>query len=313
MTKPRIFITGGSGYIGSAVTELAISRGYEVYGLSRTETSDAKLTKSGAIPVRGDLQAHDVLREQSAKADIVFHLADSLTDDFTRDYEEVLRIDAGAVDAMGAGLEGSGKAFVITSGSLVVAATGSETDETSALWEKPLNARIKSEQHALELCEKGVKVSAIRLAPFVYGRGGSGIRLFMTMFAHAGEGGYVDSGETLTSTVHVDDAAALYLLAAEKAKAADIFNGVSGTVKFRALTEAIGKMLDIPVRSVPHEDAEGKWGKFFARFLSTENWTSGAKAKKELGWVPKEIGVLGEVRTGSYLAVAESLKKSTAE
>lgn len=134
MAKQRIFMTGGSGYIGSAVTELAISCGYEVYSLSRTEASDAKLTALGATPVRGDLNSLDVLRQQSAAADIVFHLADSLTDDWGQDYAKVVATDAAAVDAMGAGLEGTHKPFVVTSGSLVVAATGAETDEDSPLW-----------------------------------------------------------------------------------------------------------------------------------------------------------------------------------
>ena len=322
MVGKRIFMTGAGGYIGSTIAEKAIPRGYEIYGLSRKESTDEKLKKIGVTPVRGDLLSAEILREQSAKADIVIHLADSLGDFFGQDYSNVVRTDGAAVDAMAAGILESDKGdssnkkfnkpFLTTSGSLVVAATGSETDENSALWEVPINGRIKSEQHALELSDKGIRVSAIRLAPFVYGRGGSGVKLFMFMYAGMGEVKYIgfdDNKETVTSTVHVDDAAELYLLAIEKAKPGDVFNGVSSTVSLRALSEAMGKALDIPVKSISYEDAKALWGEFFARFLSTENWASGAKAVRELGWHPRGASILDEVNTGSYVAVAQELKQ----
>ncbi|KAI9929529.1 hypothetical protein ASPWEDRAFT_111168 [Aspergillus wentii DTO 134E9] len=308
---PRIFMTGASGFIGSTIAELAITRGYQIYGLSRTEATDAKLTQLGVVPVRGDLHSLDVLRDQSAQADIVMHLADALAGNFGMDYEEVLRIDFAAVDAIGEGLQGSNKPLVVTSGSLVVAPdpTGAETDETSPLNENPLNGRIRAERHALELAGKGVKVSVIRLAPFVYGRGGSGIRLFMGMFKNAGQAFYVDDGAVKTSAVHVDDAAQLYLLAAEQAKAGDVFNGVSSTtVTIRELSEAMGEILDLPVVSLPYDKTVGQMGEFLARFLSSENRGSGGKAERELGWKPAGMGILEDIKSGSYVAVAEGLK-----
>ncbi|OJD32108.1 3-beta hydroxysteroid dehydrogenase [Diplodia corticola] len=304
MANQRIFITGGSGFVGSAAIELAISRGYQVHALSRSESSDAKLTKLGAVPVRGDLRAFDVLRQQSAQADIVLHYADSFFDNVAQDYAGVVRTDKAAVDAMSAGLEGSNKPFVITSGSLVVASTGAETSEDSPLWEKPLNDRILSERHALEQCSKGIKVSAVRLAPFVHGRGASGVKRVMTMFSNAGKAMYVGSGDVVTSAVHVDDAADLYLLAAEKAEAGEAFNAVAENVTMRDLAEAIGDVLQLPVNSVFYDDAAAQWGEFFARFLSTENWASGKKAADKLGWGPKGRRILDDVKTGSYVAVA---------
>ncbi|PYH92703.1 putative NAD dependent epimerase/dehydratase [Aspergillus ellipticus CBS 707.79] len=309
MAKQRIFLTGGSGYIGSTIVEQAISQGYEVYSISRSEAGDAKLIGLGAVPVRGDLMSLDVLREQSAQADIVMHLADPLTDNFQMPYDERIRIDDAAVEAIGAGLEGSNKPLVVTSGSLVVAATGAETDETSPLSEKPLNNRIVSEQNNLKLCEKGIKVSAIRLAPFVYGRGGSGIRLFMSMYANSKAVTCVDPGDIFTSAVHVEDAASLYLLAAQKARAGDIFNGVSSNnVTFGQLSEAMGEILGLPVRMISFDTAVSQLGEFFARFISAENRASGAKATRELGWEPKKAGIIEEIKTGSYVALAESLK-----
>ncbi|KAH8424579.1 uncharacterized protein LDX57_002326 [Aspergillus melleus] len=299
MAKQRIFMTGASGYIGSVVVQLALARDYEVYGISRTEATDVKLTGLGVVPVRGGLESLDVLREQSARADIVLHLADAFAG-LQTDYAEVLRLDAVAISAFEAGMEGSDKPLVTTSGTLVVEATGAETTEVSPLCEKPLNDRIKSEQNALRLSEKGIKVSAIRLAPFVYGRGGSGVRLFTQMFAGAGEVVYVGEGAAVTSAVHVDEAAELYLLAAEKAQAGEVFNGVSNTVTFRELTEAIGETAGLPVRSAPADEVAGKWGEFVMKFLSTENQASGAKAKRVLGWEPKAARIVDDVKHGSY-------------
>ncbi|PWY78292.1 putative NAD dependent epimerase/dehydratase [Aspergillus heteromorphus CBS 117.55] len=312
MVKQRIFITGGSGYIGSAIIEQATAQGYEVYGISRNETSDARLTGLGAVPVRGDLHSLDVLREQSAHADIVMHLADPMAANHHMPYEERIRIDDAAVEAIGAGLEGSNKPLVVTSGTLVVAATGAETDETSPLWEKPLNDRIVCEQNNLKLCEKGVKVSVIRLAPFVYGRGASGVGLFMKMYSNMKGVSYVEPGDVFTSAVHVEDAASLYILAAQKAKAGDIFNGVSSTnVTFRQLSEVMGDVLGLPVQSVPFDTAASRWGEFYALFLSTENRASGAKAMRELGWEPNKVGIIEDVKCGSYVSLTESLKGST--
>lgn len=306
----RIFITGASGYIGSVVVEQAIPRGYQIHALSRSEASDEKIKAQSAVPVRGDLESYDVLREQSAQADIVLHLADAFAGNFGMDYAEVIRIDNAAVDAIGAGLEGSKKPLVVTSGTLVVEPTGRETTEESALAKKPLNGRISSEQHALKLVNKGIKVSAIRLPPFVYGRGASGIRLFMMMYANGGEAFYVNDGGVKTSAVHVDDAAAAFLLAVEKANAGDIFNASSiNDITIRELSEAMGSILHLPVKSFSYDNTVSKFGEFLASFLNTENRASGAKAKSQLGWSQKGLSIIDEIKTGSYMAVAESLKK----
>ncbi|KAI5298801.1 hypothetical protein KEM56_003767 [Ascosphaera pollenicola] len=302
----RIFITGGSGFIGSAVIDKAIAEGYQVYALSRTSASDSKLSARGAVPVRGDLTSYDVLRDQSAQADIVLHLAHG----FMGDYNEIIRIDHAAVDAMAAGLEWSNKPLVSTSGTLIVEATGGLTTEESALAKQPINDRIKCERHTLALSSKGIRVSVIRLAPFVYGRGASGVRLFMDQFSQAGVVTCVNDGDNRTTTVHVDDAASLYLLAAEKAKAGDVFNGsCDNFVTLREMLEAIGSVLNIPLEFVSLDDATDKLGRFFAYFLSAENQATGAKARSQLSWEPRGADIIADIKTGSYLAVAEELKK----
>lgn len=306
----QIFITGATGYIGGVITEQAFAEGHTVHGLSRSEAGDAKLRALGATPVRGDLTTLDVLRQESAQAEAVLHLAYLF--DWAMDYEETLRIDAAAVDALGEPLRGTDKAFVITSGTAVVAPdpAGGETTEDSTLSETfVLKDRIRSERHALRLSEAGVRVSAIRLAPYVYGRGGSGVAMLMQMAAKAGASIYVADGHLRTSDVHVDDAATLYLLAARKAKAGDVFNGtVSTTVTLREMAEAIGAALQVPVRSVSREEAEAIWGAM-TDFVQHENRASNRKAVEELGWQPEGIDMLTDIRSGSYRVLAEKLQQ----
>lgn len=315
--KQSIFMTGGSGYIGSRIIEFAIKDGYEVYSLSRSDSSDAKIRAVGGIPVRGDLESHDVLAREAAKADVVFNLADSMAGERLGKMspEERVRINSAAVNALAEGLKGSGKPLVITSGSLMVAADpdGKETHEDSPKWEtSPFGAGL--EGNAFVLKDQSIRACSIRLAPYVYGRGGSGVRLFMQMSAGAGEAFYVDDGAVRVTTVHVDDAARLYLLAAQKGRAGEAYNATWEThVTQRQLAEAMGKALNLPVRSQPYADTEAKLGAFLARFLSLENRASNEKAKKELGWkVQAEKGILDEIATGSYVEVAQSLQKPTA-
>ncbi len=308
----RIFVTGATGYVGRVVTERALAEGHSVRGLSRNEEGDARLKALGATPVRGELTSLDVLRRESSEADAVLQLA--YIHDWGMDYNEIMRIDAAAVNALGEPLRGTDKALVVTSGTAVVAPNpaGGETSEDSPLSETfVLKDRIKSERNALRLREDGVRVSAIRLPPYVYGRGGSHfVPMLMQMAAKNGESIYVDDGSLRTSDVHVDDAAELYLLAAKKAKPGDVFNGTGSTsVTLRALAEAIGGALEVPVRSVSREDAQAKWGPFLTAFVQFENRASNRKAVQQLGWKPKGIDMLTDIRSGSYRELAAKLRK----
>lgn len=311
MANQKLFLTGASGYVGSVITELAIADGYEVYGLSRTETSDAKLHSLGAKPVRGDLTSLDVLRSESGKSDIVIHLATAYTIGVGT-YEDAMPVDIAAVNAIADGLANSNKPLVITSGTLSAAAdpTGAETNEASPPEPHPINTRMKTEQHSLTLTNRGIRVTGVRLAPYTYGRGGSGVKLFMGMSAQAGSVTCVDGGKNHTTTVHVDDAARLFLLTAQKGKAGNIYNASGSTdVTARQVFDAIAAELGVPVRDVTYEEALPQMGETFAWFMKAENRASSAKARKELGWQPNGVGILDEITKGSYQAVAKSLKK----
>ncbi|KAF2968889.1 hypothetical protein GQX73_g4711 [Xylaria multiplex] len=317
--QQRIFITGASGYIGSRVVEFAIAKGYAVRGLSRSEAGTAKLRALGATPVSGSLSTLDVLRTEAAQADIVMHLADAWIDDFTQPYENVVRIDGAAVDAMAEGLAQSSsrrKLFVGTSGTSVVEPdpADGETDEDGPDNKNALNDRITCERHLLSKAgAHGIKACVIRLPPFVYGRGGSGVGLFMSVFAKVGFVPRVAGGSTRTSVVHVDDSARAYLLAVERAfsdpaKTRAVYNVVSSTeVTTGDLADAIAATMGLPVREMSVAEAAEKTTPLVAGFFSLRIRGKGDRAKKELGWTPTEAGIVEDIRDGSYVQVAKNL------
>ncbi|KAI0102551.1 putative NAD dependent epimerase/dehydratase [Nemania sp. FL0031] len=332
--QQRIFVTGATGYIGSRFVAFALRSGFTVHGLSRSAPKAATLRALGAVPVTGDLTSLSVLRAEAAQADIVVHLADAWIDDFSQPYANVIATDAAAVDAMVSGLAESRserKLFVGTSGVGVVErdAGDGETDEEAPPSRNPMNGRIHCEQHILskagygsgDRAGKGVSVCIMRLPPFVYGRGGSGIRLFMNIFAKLGFVVRIGSGETKTCVVHVDDAARAYVLALEHAcvrpgneneneirPGREIYNVTSSTeVTFREFTGAIADAMGLPLREMGAAEAAETAGPLVAGFFSDRVRGSGEKARRELGWEPREIGVVEDIRGGSYVQAAKEV------
>ncbi|KAL1983859.1 hypothetical protein VTN96DRAFT_9860 [Rasamsonia emersonii] len=320
----RIFITGATGYIGRVLTELAVSEGYDVHGLSRSDEGDARLRKLGATPVRGELTTLDVLRRESSEADIVFHLA-FIHDFASGEFDKLVDIDIAAVDALAEPLQGTDKPLVITSSAGFVQPdpNGGETDEDAPPAPNAPVQRFRTERRALAWAEKGVRVSTIRLPQYVYGRvegpqtTGFAV-LLIKLAAQAGESVYIDSGANRFSSVHVDDAVRLYLLVAKRLKQqqgktitpGEVFNGTASTsITFKELATAIGAVLNVPVRSITRDEAEQRWGKFLAGFVTIENRASSRKAVQKLGWEPKGLDLLTEIQSGSYVLVAEKLRE----
>ncbi|EQB46342.1 hypothetical protein CGLO_14607 [Colletotrichum gloeosporioides Cg-14] len=304
-------MTGASGHIGSEIIRLALTDGHSIRALSRTPASDTKLRSLGAVPVRGDLTSLAVLHTESAAADAVLHLATAYVFGGAP-YESVRHIDFAAIDAIADGLAGTDKPLVATSVTLTVAAdpAGAETDEASPIGPNELHTRMLTETHSLSLRDRGVRVMAVRLAPYVYGHGRSGVAQLMEIGAQAGFVTVIDGGRNRTTTVHVDDAARLYLLAAEKGNAGEVYNASASTeVNLREMSDAMAKAVEVPLRDIAKEQAEKEFGPMMTFFLSVENRASGAKARKELGWEPKGMGVLEDIRQGSYQVVAKALRK----
>lgn len=324
--QQRIFITGATGYIGTLVTTLALRAGHAVHALSRSARGTQKLLSLGATPVPGTLTSLDVLHAEAAAADAVIHLADAWVDDFAQPYDDVVAIDNAAIDAITSGLARSRsqrKLLIDTSGAGVVmpAENDAETDESALENPSPMNGRIRCEKYALSKAggEEGVRVCVVRLPPFVYGRGGSGVRLFMGEFARLGFVARVGDGRIRTCAVHVDDAARAYVLALERACGApgvvrDVFNVTATTeVSFRELTDAVAATMGLPVREMEKAEAVATAGPLIAGFFSDRIRAASGKARRELGWVPTEVGILEDIRNGSYVEVAKELKGRAGE
>ncbi|RDK45406.1 NAD dependent epimerase/dehydratase [Aspergillus phoenicis ATCC 13157] len=319
MPTKTLFLTGGSGYVGSALIPLALAKNYTIRALSRTPESDTKLLSLGATPVRGDLTSLTTLHTESASASAVIHLATAFVFGHTPSYSSIKDIDTAALDAIVSGLtstpnpDGSPKPLVTTSGTLVVRPNpdGSETDEFSPLDTHPLVSRNEITVHGLALGEKSggkVRVMDIRLAPFVYGRGGSGIRLFMQMAKHAGKMVTVGGGVNRTTTVHVDDVAELYLLALEKGVQGGVYNAGDKTeVTVGEILSAVADIMGVPVEDLGMEEAMKGLGDVVAGFLAAENRASGGRARRELGWECRGKGVLEDIKRGSYVGVVGEL------
>ena len=311
-----IFITGGSGYIGSVIIEYAIAQGYSVNALSRTESSDVKLQALGASPIRGDVKSLDTLTREATKADIVINMADAIAGDYSISQDERWAINFATQEALAEGVRGTSKPLIITSGALQAMPhpDDEETNEASPKWPEGHMYARGFESNRERYLKEGINVSYVRLAPYVYGRGGSGVALFMGMWGPRGAGIFVKPGTALTTTVHVEDAARLYLLIAEKGKGGEVYNATSQTdVEQKAISESICKTLDIPVVGLELEDAKEKMGEFLAVFLTTKCRASNRKAREELGWeIRTEKGILSDIETGSYVEVAKGLKIGSA-
>ncbi|KAF4616205.1 hypothetical protein G7Y89_g15201 [Cudoniella acicularis] len=311
----HFFITGATGYIGSVCAEKAIAEGHTVHGLSRTEAGDAKLKALGVVPIRGDLSSFDTLTQESAKADVVLHCA--FTHDFAGGkFEESVRIDCEAINALAKGLKGSGKRLIVSSvsGGRLADPNGGEIDETAPADENfPLKARMASERYAMEKNKEGIRVSLLRIAAFVYGRGGSTFIPWLIAKAHSARVSlYIGDGSQKVTTLYIDDAATLYLAVAKHATGG-IFNGSgSTTTTAKEIAEAVGTLLNVPVRSVTTEEAvkDENLGPILSLVMGTQYRSSNKKAREELGWKPTGIDLPTDVAYGSYIEYATKVAQN---
>ncbi|SEG42103.1 Nucleoside-diphosphate-sugar epimerase [Actinacidiphila yanglinensis] len=296
----RVFVTGASGYIGSAVVPELIGAGHEVVGLARSDASAEALAAAGAQVRRGSLDDLESLRAGAAESDGVVHLA--FIHDFSA-FEKSVAADRNAIETIGAALEGSGRPLVIASGTLAIPAPGgtapAEGDgPASAAGPRAVNARI-----ALGLAERGVRASAVGLPPTVHGEGDKAFvtRLIATA-REKGVSGYIGDGSQRWGAVHRLDAARLFRLAVEKAPAGTPLQGQAEEgVPTREIAEVIGRRLDVPVVSVPAEDAVAHFG-WIGNIFGLDVSASNAATRELLGWEPSEPGLLDDLEQGHYFA-----------
>jgi nucleoside-diphosphate-sugar epimerase len=290
----RIFVTGASGWIGSAVVPELISAGHQVLGLARSDASAKAVADMGAEVLRGDLNDIDVLRGGAVDSDGVIHLAfvvPSVT-------EAATRTDARAIETFATSLAGSGKPLVISGATLVTPGRpATERDELIAAG--PIAARIANMQVALRASERGVRTCLIMLPRSVHGQGDRRgfIPQLIAMARAKGVSGYVGDGTSRWPAVHVKDAAALYRLAVEQAPSGAVLNAVGDEgVPVRDIAEAIGRHLTLPARSLPADE----FGGILVHVLSTDMPASSTITQELLGWKPTHAGLIEDIDEGHY-------------
>ena len=299
MSGKTAFITGASGFIGSAVTKAAIAKGYKVRGLSRSEESDEKIRKLGGVPVRGELTSHDLLAKEAANADIVCSLGDAfMGSKFTIPHDDAVKITTAAIGALAGALVGTDKPLIVASGARIVRAdpNGGLTTEDDPLDENSFFDRRLLETPVLAWAQKGVRVATIRIAPFVHGEGNL-IELLIGMAKSQGAALVIDGGKVKTSTVHVDDVGRLFILAAEKTKAGESYNATAETdITFAEFMGAIATSAGVPVKDLTAEEALASIGPMWSDYLNQPCRASSEKAKKVLGWEIQEIGLIEHIK-----------------
>ena len=297
----RVFVTGGSGHLGSAVLPELLSAGHQVVALARTDASVDTLTQAGAEVHRGTLDDLDSLRAAATAADGVIHLAFRHDAMETGDFAGAVDSDRRAIETSGDALAGSGKPFVSTSGTLTLVfggVTGVATEADAA----PRGPRIDAENAVIELARGDVRSSVVRLPPTVHSSLDyhGYIPLLIAIAREKGAAAYVGDGSNRWPAVHTLDAAQLYRLALEAAPAGTRLHAVDDDgIPFRDIAAAIGRHLDLPAVSVPPEDAAAHFG-FLGAFVVLDNPTSSTRTQELLGWHPTRPRLLADLDQGHY-------------
>ncbi|MBV8674148.1 MAG: SDR family oxidoreductase [Acidobacteriaceae bacterium] len=286
----RVFVTGATGFVGSAVVRDLLDHGHQVLGLVRDDAKAESLKSAGAQVHRGDLEDLESLGSGAAGADAVIHTA--FRHDFTN-YLPAAELDRRAIETLGAALAGSDRPLIVTSGSLLLdrkGPVGTEGDGTVP------NFPRKSEEAALATVKGGTNASIVRLPPSVHDKGDHGfVPMLINVAKQKGASAYVGDGSNRWPAVHRIDAAALYRLAIEKPAAGARYHAIGDqAVPFREIAEVIGRRLNLPVISIPAEETEEHFG-WIGRFIGIDGPASSEQTRKKLGWEPQHPGLLADM------------------
>lgn len=303
----RVFVTGASGWIGSAVVPELIGAGHQVVGLARSDTAAEALTAAGADVVRGTLDDLDVLRGAAADADGVVHLAFKHDIAFSGDFKGAGEADRRAVEVIGEALAGSGRPLTIASGTPALAGRvaterdGHDPDPAAAARGDAQHVRAVTAELTLALASRGVRSSVVRLAPTNHGEGDNGfVPALIAIARPKGVSGYLADGTNRWSAAHRLDSARLFRLALEKAPAGSTLHAVAEEgLPARDLAQVIGRQLGLPAVSVPVSEADAHFG-WLAGPFAADRAASSVLTRELLGWEPVHPGLVEDLEQGHY-------------
>jgi nucleoside-diphosphate-sugar epimerase len=304
----RVFVTGASGWIGSAIVPELLGAGHEVIGLARSDASANALAAAGADVHRGDLDDLDTLRDAAATSDGVIHLAFKHELAFSGDFQAAADADRRAVDTFGEALAGSDRPLLVASGILglapgivVTEQDGHGSHAAVAAFGGGPRARWETAEFTLSLASRGMRSSIVRLPPTNHGDGDNGfIATLVGIAREKGVSGYIGDGTNRWPAVHRLDSARLFRLALEEAPGGTTLHAIDDEgVPVREIAEVIGRHLDIPVVSVSAEDA-GEHFTWLGGFLGLDAPASSTWTRELLGWEPTHPGLIADLDQGHY-------------
>lgn len=292
----HVFVTGATGFIGSAVVHELLAAGHQVLGLARSDAGARSLAAAGAAVHRGSLADLESLQRGAAAADAVIHTA--FIHDFT-DFAASARVDQRAIEAMTATLAGSGKPFIVTAGTLGLPPGRPGTEE-----DKPASSMPRrSEAAGLAAAAQGVRAMVIRLPPSVHGDGDHGfVPALIQLARERGFAVYVGDGRNRWPAVHRLDAARVYRLALEQGSAGAVFHAIADEgIPVREIAELVGRRLNLPTASKTPEEAAALLG-FIGHALAMDGPATSTRTRARLGWQPSQPGLLEDLEQGRYFA-----------
>ena len=302
----RVFVTGATGFVGSAIIRDLVSAGHEVVGPARSEAAAKSLAKAGARVHRGSPEDLESLHSGAAAADGVIHTA--FIHDFNN-YAPAAEKDTRAIETLGTALAGSDRPFVVTSGTLLAQRKGALAME----WDAPSPTfPRKSEQAALAIAMRGARASVLRLPPSVHGDGDHGfVPALIKIAREKGVSAYVGDGLNRWPAVHRFDAAPLYRLVLEQGSPGAVFHGVADEgVPFRDIADAIGHRLNVPVVSRSSDEAASHFG-WLSHFVGVDCPASSAQTQERLGWRPVQPGLIVDLQQGRYFETQQAARPAS--
>jgi nucleoside-diphosphate-sugar epimerase len=285
----HVFVTGASGWIGSATVDELLAAGHEVTGLARSDSSAGAVQAKGARVLRGDLDDLESIRTGAREADAVIHLAGTAA------------AERYATQAIGEALAGSGRPFLIASGVAALVPGRPATEDDPSPFHGPDAPRGGSENLAFDFVEQGVHAVSLRFSPTVHGTGDHGFIAHLAGIAREkGVSGYPGDGTNGWAAVHRSDAARMNVLGLEKAPAGSCLHAVAETsVSTREIAEAIGRAFDLPVASIAADDVAEHYG-WIGNFFAMELTATSARTQELLGWTPTGPTLIADIEGGAY-------------